>query len=330
MSERVIFEFEKPLYELEDQIEKLKKSGVKNKSLNVDSEVKALEKKLAKLQKDIYAKLSSWEKTQVARHPERPYTLNYIDLLFTDFVELHGDRRFSDDEAIVGGFAKLDGLKVMVIGHQKGRDLKDNIKRNYGMANPEGYRKAMRLMFLAEKFKLPIITFVDTPGAYPGLGGEERGQAEAIAYNLEKMSSLRVPTITVVIGEGGSGGALGLAVTNIILMLENSIYSVISPEGCASILWKDATKANEAANAMGITADRLYKLGIIDEIIKEPLGGAHRNYEETAENVKNAILKNLKKLRKQSSETLANNRYKKFRKMGEFFDKGKLVSSKIS
>ena len=330
MSERVIFDFEKPLYELEDQIEKLKKSAEKNKKLNVNSEVKALEKKLAKLQKDIYAKLSSWEKTQIARHPKRPYTLDYIDLLFTDFVELHGDRRFSDDEAIVGGFAKLDGLKVMVIGHQKGRDLKDNMRRNYGMANPEGYRKAMRLMFLAEKFKLPIITFVDTPGAYPGLGGEERGQAEAIAYNLEKMSSLRVPTISVIIGEGGSGGALGIAVTNVVLMLENSIYSVISPEGCASILWKDATKANEAANAMGITADRLYKLGVVDEIIKEPLGGAHRNYEKTAENVKNAIVKNLKKMKNQSADTLVNNRYKKFRKLGEFFDKGKLVTSKIS
>jgi acetyl-CoA carboxylase carboxyl transferase subunit alpha len=251
----------------------------------------------------------------VARHINRPFTLDYINLMFTEFVELHGDRNFGDDHAIVGGLARFDGQPVMVIGHQKGRDTKEKVYRNFGMPNPEGYRKALRLMQMAEQFKLPVITFVDTPGAYPGIGAEERGQAEAIARNLREMASLRTPIIVCITGEGGSGGALAIAVGDRILMLEHSVYAVISPEGCAAILWSDGTKGEQAAEALKPTAHDIIKLGVIDEIVKEPVGGAHRDHEETARNMKEAIARNLAELNKMSAEELVEGRYTKFRAM---------------
>jgi acetyl-CoA carboxylase carboxyl transferase subunit alpha len=326
MAEEHILEFERPIYDLEHRIGDMKKHNKRGPKVHTD--IERMEKDLTELKKKIYSELTAWEKTALARHPHRPYSLDYIGFIFKDFVELHGDRRFADDAAVVAGFATFEGVKVMLIGQQKGRDIKENMRRNFGSANPEGYRKALRLMLLAEKFGLPVITLIDTQGAYPGIGPEERGQAEAIAYNLEKMSSLKVPIISVIIGEGGSGGALGIAVADAVLMLENSIYSVISPEGCASILWKDSSKAAQAAEAMSITADKLYKLGVIDAIIKEPLGGAHRDFKFTAENVKAELLKYLTRLRAKSVGELLKDRYDKFRVMGEFIENGKVVSSK--
>jgi acetyl-CoA carboxylase carboxyl transferase subunit alpha len=268
--------------------------------------------------KEIYKNLSSWDKVFVSRHPERPYTLDYIENIATDFIELHGDRLFKDDPAIVGGFCKIDGKKVLIVGHQKGRTTEEKIYRNFGMANPEGYRKALRLFKMAERFSIPIVTFIDTPGAYPGLEAEEHGQGEAIARNLMEMSGLKVPIISFVIGEGGSGGALGLGVSDKIYMLENSVYSVISPEGCAAILYKDASRAEEAAENLKITAQSLYKLGVIDGIVEEPAGGAHRDHKCIALNLKNIILSSFSELEKISVEELVENRYNKFRKMGSF------------
>src|SRR5580765_6922591 len=273
-------EFEKPLLELERQIEDLKRIGTE-RQIDIEGELEGLQSKLESLREEIYRNLSPIQRVMVARHPRRPYTLDYLSTIFTDFIELHGDRLYRDDPAIVGGWARLDGLSVMVIGHQKGRDTKENLKRNFGMAHPEGYRKALRLMNLAEQFRAPVITLVDTPGAYPGLGAEERGQAEAIARNLVEMATLRTPIITAVIGEGGSGGALAVGLADRVLMLENSVYSVISPEGCAAILWKDASQRERAAEALKITAQDLLNLGVIDEIIPEPPGGAHIDPDST-------------------------------------------------
>lgn len=308
-------DFEKPITELEKKIQELK-SFTENKKIDLSSEVKHLEEKLEGLKKDIYSNLTPWQRVQIARHPQRPYTLDYINTLMSDFIELHGDRSFADDKAIIGGFARFDDKKIMVIGHQKGRDIKENLKRNFGCAHPEGYRKALRLMQTAEKFNLPVVIFIDTPGAYPGIGAEERGQAQAIALNLREMSSIAVPLLAIVIGEGGSGGALGIGVTDRVCVLENAYYSVISPEGCAAILWKSGAKAPEAAEALKLTAQDLLKMGIIDEIIPEPLGGAHRAPQETAENVKAVIKKYLKELKGETKEELLKGRYQKFRNIG--------------
>jgi len=308
-------DFEKPIIELEKKIQELK-SFTSGKKIDLSSEVKKLEEKLGQLKKDVYGKLSAWQRVQIARHPQRPYTLDYINMIMSDFIELHGDRSFGDDKAIITGFAKLNNQKIMVIGHQKGRDIKENLKRNFGCAHPEGYRKALRIMQLAQKFNLPIIIFIDTPGAYPGVGAEERGQAQAIALNLREMISIGVPIIAIIIGEGGSGGALGIGVADKICVLENAYYSVISPEGCAAILWKDSAKAPEAAEVLKLTASDLLERGIIDEIIPEPLGGAHRDPQKIAATIKDAINKNLKELKAISSEELLKLRYKKFRNMG--------------
>ena len=306
-------DFERPLLEIERQIEELKKLGGDH-----GDELAALERQLAALRADVYKTLTPMQRVQVARHPKRPYTLDYLRTVFTDFVELHGDRLFRDDPALVAGWARLDGQTVMVIGHQKGRDTKENLRRNFAMAHPEGYRKALRLMQLAEKFHAPVITLVDTPGAYPGLGAEERGQAEAIARNLIAMASLRTPIITAVIGEGGSGGALAIGVADRVVMLENSVYSVISPEGCAAILWKDASQKERAAEALKLTATDLLKLGVIDEIIPEPLGGAHRDPREAANTLRSHLLKSLKEVRALPLDRLLEERYQKFRRMGVF------------
>ena len=310
-------DFEKPVVELEKKIEELKKFSSDEK-MDLSGEIKKLEGKLDKLKKDIFENLTPWQRVQIARHPRRPYTIDYISSIMTDFVELHGDRNFGDDKAIITGFARINGNKICVIGHQKGRDTKENLERNFGCAHPEGYRKAIRVMKLAEKFKVPVICFIDTPGAYPGIGAEERGQAGAIAYNLKEMSALEVPIIIIVIGEGGSGGALGIGVGDIICVLENSYYSVISPEGCAAILWKDRKKAPLASEVLKLTADDLYELGIIDDIIKEPLGGAHRGPEATANNIKRKIIKYLGELEGIPKKELLETRYEKFRKMGIF------------
>ncbi|MBI4352576.1 MAG: acetyl-CoA carboxylase carboxyltransferase subunit alpha [Candidatus Omnitrophica bacterium] len=311
------FDFEKPIVELERKIEELK--GLSSSGeLGLESEVKKLEARLAHLKKEIYSGLTPWQRVQIARHPKRPYTLDYVRLIFTDFVELHGDRTYADDKALVGGLGKLDGQTFLVLGHQKGRDAKENILRNFGSAHPEGYRKAIRLMKLAEKFRVPIAAFVDTPGAYPGVGAEERGQAYTIAYNLREMSKITVPILVCVIGEGGSGGALGIGMGNAVLVLENAYYSVISPEGCAAILWKDRTKAPEAAASLKLTAKDLLELGVIDEVVKEPLGGAHQNPGETAQAVKAALKRHWKNLKKASAPELAERRYEKFRAMGVF------------
>ena len=308
-------DFEKPINELEKKIQELK-HFVSDKKIDLSSEIKKLEDKLEHLKKDTYGNLTAWEKVQLARHPQRPYTLDYISLLMTDFLELHGDRLFSDDKAMICGLAKLDNQKVAVIGHQKGRDTKENLKRNFGCAHPEGYRKALRIMQLAEEFDLPVIVFIDTPGAYPGIGAEERGQSQAIALNLREMIHISVPIISTVRGEGGSGGALGVGVADKICVLENSYYSVISPEGCAAILWKDGAKAPEAAEVLKLTGQDLLKMGIIDEVIPEPLGGAHRDPQKTAKNVKEAIVKNLKELKTMDKDELLKARYKKFRSIG--------------
>ena len=315
-----ILDFERPIYELESKIQELKEFG-SSKNISLDTEIKKLEQKLEKLRQEIYSHLTVWRRVQIARHPDRPYTIDYIRMLMTDFIELHGDREFADDLAIVSGFAKIDGKKVLVLGHQKGRDTKENLKRNFGCAHPEGYRKAMRLMRLAEKFGLAIIIFIDTPGAYPGVGAEERGQAQAIAANLRDMFELSVPIIATVIGEGGSGGALGIGIADRVCIFQHAYYSVISPEGCASILWRSSAKAPEAAEALKITGEDLLKFGVVDEVIPEPLGGVHKDPETAAANLKKTILKYLEELSLLPKEELLKNRYQKFRKIGMFVEK---------
>ncbi|MBK9160571.1 MAG: acetyl-CoA carboxylase carboxyltransferase subunit alpha [Nitrosomonadales bacterium] len=310
-------DFESAIADLEDKIEQLRYVQ-DDSALDIADEINRLAKKSEALTKDVYAKLTPWQISQVSRHPQRPYTQDYLDALFTDFEELHGDRAFADDKAIVGGLARFNGQSVMVIGHQKGRDTKEKIARNFGMPRPEGYRKAMRLMRMAEKFGIPIMTFIDTPGAYPGVGAEERGQSEAIGRNLYEMSELRVPIICTVIGEGGSGGALAIAVGDVQLMLQYSTYSVISPEGCASILWKSAEKAADAAETLGITATRLKALGLVDKIISEPLGGAHRDYAATMQNVRKALLDALKTVQSKSTSEMMQDRFNRLMSYGKF------------
>jgi acetyl-CoA carboxylase carboxyl transferase subunit alpha len=310
-------DFEQPIAELQAKIEELKRVGFDNE-INISEEIAHLEEKSRKLTESVFSKLSAWQISQLSRHPQRLYTLDYLELMFEGFHELHGDRSFADDPAIVGGLTKLDGAPVMVIGHQKGRDTKEKIHRNFGMPRPEGYRKALRLMRLAERFKLPILCFIDTPGAYPGIGAEERGQSEAIARNLFEMATLRTPVICTIIGEGGSGGALAIGVGDRLLMLQYSTYSVISPEGCASILWKSADKAELAAEAMGITSERLQELELIDEIVPEPLGGAHRDRKQTAANLKAAIKRHLEELRREPVESLLERRYRRLMGYGVF------------
>lgn len=320
-------DFEKPVADLENKIEELKRLA-DGRDMNITSEIKRLEKKAKDLRVDIFSKLTPWQKTLIARHPERPYTLDYIGLLMEDFIELHGDRRFSDDPAIVGGFAMFRGIPIVVIGHQKGRSTKERIWRNFGQPHPEGYRKACRIMKLAERFRKPIITFIDTPGAYPGIGAEERGQAEAIAMNLFEMSALKTPILSVIIGEGGSGGALALAVGDRVLMLEHSIYSVISPEGCAAILWKKNNSGvgqqeyERASEALKLTAQDLYGLEAIDEIIPEPTGGAHKNPQEAATLIEKTLKKHLTELMKKPRDVLLENRHRKYRLMGTIIEEG--------
>lgn len=309
-------DFEQPIAELQAKIEELRYVG--DAEINLSEEISKLEEKANSLTRSIFAKLTPRQISQLARHPKRPYTLDLIKYLFTDFQELHGDRAFADDKAIVGGVARFRGQSVMVIGHQKGRDTNENIKRNFGMPRPEGYRKALRLMRMAEKFHLPVITFIDTPGAYPGIGAEERGQSEAIARNLYEMTKLRTPIICTVVGEGGSGGALAIGVGDHVMMLQYATYSVISPEGCASILWKSAEKAADAADAMGITADRLKSLGLIEQVIPEPLGGAHRDMEAAARNIGMALETNLRTLNAMNLDKLLDKRYRRIMGFGQF------------
>jgi acetyl-CoA carboxylase carboxyl transferase subunit alpha len=310
-------DFEQPIAELEAKIDELRYVS-DDADVNINEEVARLREKSRTLTESIFSNLTPWQISQLARHPQRPYTLDYIVRLFTDFEELHGDRQFADDNAIVGGIARLDNRSVMVIGQQKGRDTKEKLQRNFGMPRPEGYRKAMRLMEMAERFKLPVLTFIDTPGAYPGIGAEERGQSEAIARNLYVMARLRTPVICTVIGEGGSGGALAIGVGDRTLMLQYSTYSVISPEGCASILWKSAEKAADAAEALGITSTRLSELGLVDQVISEPLGGAHRDVDATAGNIKEAILATLETLEQIPPEELIEARYKRLMACGQY------------
>lgn len=312
-------EFEKPLVELENRIIQLRAAADPDAARD---EIAKLEGRLGRLQRRTYANLTPWQCAQLARHPKRPHALDLFHLLLEDFVELHGDRVFGDDKAMVGGLARFEGESVVAVGHQKGRDTRENIARNFGMPHPEGYRKALRLMQLAAKFRTPVITFIDTPGAYPGLGAEERGQAEAIARNLREMAGLRTPIVCVVTGEGGSGGALAIGVGNRVLMLEHAIYSVISPEGCAAILWKDAAKAPEAAERMRVTAPDLLRLGVIDAIVPEPTGGAHRNWEQTAANLRAALRDQLWELRPKSGSQLVDERYERFRRIGVFAEAG--------
>jgi acetyl-CoA carboxylase carboxyl transferase subunit alpha len=312
-------DFEQPIAELEAKIEELRFVG-DDSEININEEDARLRGKSETLTKSIFAKLSAWQIAQVARHPMRPYTLDYLEMIATDFQELHGDRMYADDPAIIGGIGRIDGRAVMFIGHQTGRDTKERVRRNYGMPKPEGYRKAQRLMRMAEKFKLPIVTLIDTPGAYPGVGAEERGQSEAIAFSLYLMAGLKTPFISVVIGEGGSGGALAIGVGDRLLMLQYAIYSVISPEGCASILWKSAEKAQDAAEAMRITAQSLNEFGIVDEVLPEPLGGAHRNPKDAAEVIRNALLKNLEELDQLSTDQLIENRQRRLASFGQFKD----------
>lgn len=310
-------DFERPIADLEAKIEELRHlTG--DSELNLGDEISRLEEKSSSLTESIFSSLSVWQVAQLARHPQRPYTLDYIERIFTDFEELHGDRAYADDEAIVGGIARLDGQPVMVIGHQKGRDTKEKIRRNFGMPRPEGYRKAKRLMEMAERFNFPLLTFIDTPGAYPGVGAEERGQSEAIATNLKIMSELNIPIVCTVIGEGGSGGALAIGVGDRLLMLQYSTYSVISPEGCATILWKSAEKASDAAEAMGLTADRLKELDFVDQIVDEPLGSAYRDFDLVAQNLKAALLETLAELNAKSSDDLLDERYKRLMSYGQF------------
>ena len=310
-------DFEKPLVALQEQLDQLKKLSEEN-NVPMENEIKAIELKIQQTKKDIYANLTAWQKIKLARHPQRPYALDYIHNIFTEFQELHGDRRFGDDQALIGGTALFKGQPVMVLGQQKGRDLKENIRRNFGSPNPEGYRKALRLMQMAEKFSLPVISFIDTPGAYPGIGAEERHIAEAIAVNLREMSVLKVPVIAIVIGEGGSGGALGIGVADKVFVLENAYYSVISPEGCAAILWKDRTKVGEAANALKLSASDLKKLNVIDGIIDEPLGGAHMDPQACSDSIRSVLEKELPTLMKLDVDKLLELRYNKFRTIGIF------------
>ena len=319
---KTYLEFEKSIESIETKIESLKAAQDDHPSIDINTELKQLEKKADKSLHDIYDNLSAWQISQVARHPQRPYTQDYIEHIFTDFEELHGDRSYGDDPAIIGGIAAFEGQSVMVIGHQKGRDVKERQHRNFGMPRPEGYRKALRLYKLAEKFKLPIITLIDTPGAYPGIGAEERGQSEAIARNLYVMAELKTPILGVVIGEGGSGGALALGVVDHLMMLQHAIYSVISPEGCASILWKKQEKAAIAADKLGITAERLKDFGLTDSIVPEPLGGAHRDIPKAMENVKAAIKRELDKLTQQPIDILLDVRYQKLMSYGQVTESG--------
>ena len=311
-------EFEKPLQQLASKVEELEQAHKDNPKLNISKEVKQLQNKTDDLLHEIYDQLTPWQISQISRHPQRPYTSDYIEHIFTNFQELHGDRAFADDPAIIGGLAEFEGEPVMVVGQQKGRDTKERQYRNFGMPKPEGYRKALRLFRLAEKFNLPLITLIDTPGAYPGIGAEERGQSEAIAKNLYAMTELKTPSIAVVIGEGGSGGALALGVVDHLIMLQYSTYSVISPEGCASILYKDAKKADIAAESLGITADHLKKVGLADEVVPEPLGGAHRNKEAMMESVRQSLIKQLTRLKKQPIDILLSTRYQRLMSYGEF------------
>ncbi|MGH1431852.1 MAG: acetyl-CoA carboxylase carboxyltransferase subunit alpha [Neptuniibacter sp.] len=308
-------DFEQPIAELQAKIEELRLVG-DSAELNISEEISRLEDKSRSLTESIFTELSAWQISQLARHPQRPYTLDYIEYMFEEFDEIHGDRHFSDDQAIVGGIARLDEQPIMVIGHQKGRGVQERQKRNFGMPRPEGYRKALRLMEMAERFKMPILTFIDTPGAYPGIDAEERGQSEAIAFNLAKMSQLKTPIISTVIGEGGSGGALAIGVCDELMMLNYSTYSVISPEGCASILWKSAERAADAAKAMGITSDRLFELGLVDQVISEPMGGAHRDAALTAANLKRHLSETLDKLSSLSTDELLERRYQRLMSYG--------------
>ena len=310
-------EFEQPIAELEAKISELR-YVTDDSDINITQEIENLEQKAQNLTTTIFAKLTSWQISQLSRHPNRPYTLDYIERIFTDFEHLHGDRTYADDHPIIGGIGRIDGKPVMVIGQQKGRDTNEKVKRNFGMPRPEGYRKALRLMKMAEKFKMPLITLVDTPGAYPGIGAEERGQSEAIARNLFVLADLKTPVICTIIGEGGSGGALAICVGDRVNMLQYSTYSVISPEGCASILWKSAEKASQAAEAMGITAKRLFELELVDQVIEEPLGGAHRDFDQVASSLKNNLIENLDVLESVSIDKLLDQRYQKLMNFGEF------------
>jgi len=310
-------EFEQPIAELEAKIEELRYVG-DDSEINIGEEITRLQAKCTSLTESIFSKLTSWQTSQLARHPQRPHALDYIDRIFTDFEELHGDRAYADDKALVGGLARLEGKPVMVIGQQKGRDTKEKIRRNFGMPRPEGYRKALRLMKLAERFNIPVITFIDTPGAYPGIGAEERGQSEAIARNLFEMAALKTPIICTVIGEGGSGGALAIGVGDRVMMLEYSTYSVISPEGCASILWKSAERAQDAAEALGITSSRLKELDLIDQIIDEPLGSAYRDVDTTARNIRQALKESLENLNQMGTDKLLDARYQRLMSYGQF------------
>ena len=310
-------DFEKPLAELEQQIEDLQRLG-RDRQIDIDGELQGLQTKLEALRAEIYRSLTPMQRVQLARHPRRPYTLDYLSSIFTDFIELHGDRLYRDDPAIVGGWARLGGTSVMVIGHQKGRDTKENLKRNFGMAHPEGYRKALRMMKLAARFGAPVITLIDTAGAYPGLGAEERGQSEALARNILEMAALPTAAVAVVIGEGGSGGALALGVADRVLMLENSVYSVITPEGCAAILWKDANQRERAADALKITADDLLRLKVIDEVIAEPVGGAHVDPDAAGEALRDSLIRHVTELRKIRPEKLVRRRAEKFAAMGAY------------
>jgi acetyl-CoA carboxylase carboxyl transferase subunit alpha len=324
----IFLEFEKPIVALIRKLHELEELS-KNHKIDTTSEITALKAKIDATMHEIYDSLTPWQRVQLARHPERPYALDYIESIFSDFIELHGDRRFKDDKAIIGGFAKFKGQPVMVIGTQKGRDMKSNMFRNFGWPHPEGYRKALRLMQLAEKAGVPIISFIDTPGAFPGIAAEERHVGEAIAANMRDMFGLTVPIIAVIIGEGGSGGAIGIGVGNRILIMENAYYSVITPEGCAAILWKDRKFAPQAAEALKLTAEKLFELKIADEIIKEPIGGAHKNYKEAAEFLAQALENNLKELTKMSSAELKEQRYQKFRGMGEVLENPEIIAKEV-
>lgn len=317
MAEGPFLEFEKPIAELEKKISDMKDFSV-GEDIELSSEIASMQKKLDKLRNEIYTNLTRWQKVQLSRHPKRPYTLDYIQMISSDFIELHGDRYFADDNAMIGGFGTIEGQKVMFVGQQKGRDTKEKLHRNFGMAHPEGYRKALRLFYLAEKFNIPLVILIDTPGAFPGIGAEERGQAEAIARNIREMARIKVPIICIIIGEGASGGALGIGVGDVVMMLEYSWYSVISPEGCAAILWRDAVHAPEAADALKVTSDDLIDLKIVDKVIKEPPSGAHNDPKKAAEYVKEAILLALNDLKEIPVETLLINRLKKYRNIGEF------------
>jgi acetyl-CoA carboxylase carboxyl transferase subunit alpha len=315
-------DFEQPIAELEAKIEELRNVQFDN-NINISDALKQLEERSQALTESIFTDLSDWQISQLSRHPGRPYTLDYVEHIFTDFHELHGDRAYADDPAIICGLARLDGQPVMVIGHQKGRDTKEKIYRNFGMPRPEGYRKALRMMKMAERFKMPVICLIDTPGAYPGIGAEERGQSEAIAKNLFEMARLKTPIICTIIGEGGSGGALAIGVGDRLIMLEYSTYSVISPEGCASILWKSPDKAQLAAEAMGITSDRIREQGFLDEVVREPLGGGHRNFKVIALNLKDALLRHMNDLKQQPMETMMERRYQRIMDFGVFEEGGK-------